>query len=148
MSERSELFFPRRKTPHTPRTRPHNRKARSPSQTKAPKSAPKHRTGNDLLHNLRSAAINPLHPRIDEIAGNRILGGVAVTTEQLQTAIGNTTLHLSGAVLGHGCCRRIQLAIFVFADALVDERFVNAVRSEERRVGKECRSGWSRYDYE
>src|SRR5690554_1337411 len=127
MSERSELFFPRRNTPHTPRTRPHNRKARSPSQTKAPKSAPKHRTGNNLLHNLRSTTINPLNPRIDEIAGNRILGGVTVTAEQLQTTIRHPTLHLSGAVLGHGRCRRIPLAVFVFADALVDERFVNAV---------------------
>src|SRR5476651_2031829 len=33
----------------------------------------------------------------------------------------------------------------VLARALGDREFIGANRSEERRVGKECRSRWSRY---
>ena len=33
----------------------------------------------------------------------------------------------------------------VLADARVDAADIKAIRSEERRVGKECRSRWSPY---
>ena len=63
--------------------------------------------------------------------------------------------HANYAIFFYGCCRFIHKCALVGLDRHFNGQIVNIVgfvdrsiskaRSEERRVGKECRSRWSPY---
>src|SRR5437763_15985290 len=45
------------------------------------------------------------------------------------------------------CHRRYQVALYRHQESPCPEKSPRPPRSEERRVGKECRSGWLRFPY-
>ena len=53
-----------------------------------------HAAADQLLHDLTGAAVDTLHPGIDESAGYTVFAHVAITAVQLQTGICHPTLHL------------------------------------------------------
>src|SRR5437867_11953138 len=60
------------------------------------------------------------------------------------TGVQTCALPISGSLLMTILYTNIQSCIFT---ATLHTVFYNAARSEERRVGKECRSRWWRYHY-
>src|SRR6266536_6543413 len=82
------------------------------------------------------------HPSVLGAAAGAVAGLVAITP-----AAGFVT-PMSAILIGFGagviCYGAIQLREKLRVDDALD---VWAVRSEERRVGKECRSRWSPYHY-
>src|SRR2546421_10130809 len=74
--------------------------------------------------------------RLAELALDVVLGGESESAVGLQTHVGGFPRGLGGKVLRHvGLCTAGLV--------LVEE--IASLRSEERRVGKECRSRWSPY---
>ena len=65
-----------------------------------------------------------------------------------QLSIGETVLCLP-ATLGQGYLRGLNLRdgldLFIYEFELKQDLILDFTRSEERRVGKECRSRWSPY---
>ena len=91
---------------------------------------------------------------MDQVAiGARIKAArerVHLTQEQLAEIIDISPTHMSVIERGVKTPKldtfvRIANALGVSTDALLQDVVVPANRSEERRVGKECRSRWSPY---
>ena len=56
---------------------------------------------------------------------------------------GYTTINILGLAIGISCC--VLIMLFVRSEFSYDKFHSKYRRSEERRVGKECRSRWSPY---
>src|SRR5438445_9233988 len=57
---------------------------------------------DDLLHDLGRATVDRLYASVDECAGDRILGHVAVAAVQLQAAVDDALLQLADEPLALG----------------------------------------------
>src|SRR2546429_9676319 len=68
---------------------------------------------------------------------------MGVVSREMETVVGGRVLHLAVTVSSLGPRRANTGFVLVFDD--LSELLRSQKRSEERRVGKECRSRWSPY---
>src|SRR5262245_3870727 len=81
------------------------------------------------LHDFVGTGIDPHHPRVAVHARDRELLHIAVTAEELQTAIDDLSLQIGQPVLGHGRGDGIERPVEIALDAVVVKH------PRDRRVG-------------
>src|SRR5436190_3513771 len=81
--------------------------------------APLQASGDQELHDLVGTGVDPHHSRIAVHARDRELVHIAVTAEELQTAIDDLALQIGEPVLGHRGGNRIERATEITLDAVV-----------------------------